>query len=98
MRAEMPKKYWRDWPETMKNGKAKIGDETADDWSPAPVPKASSLRALAKAGINRDEVYVTNTVKHFKWEPRREAAHSSKAEFTGNRGLPPMAGSRTETR
>jgi uracil-DNA glycosylase family protein len=27
-------------------------------------------RALAEAGINRAEVYVTNTVKHFKWEPR----------------------------
>jgi DNA polymerase len=27
-------------------------------------------RALAEAGINRKEVYVTNTVKHFKWEPR----------------------------
>jgi uracil-DNA glycosylase family protein len=27
-------------------------------------------RALVEAGINRDEVYVTNTVKHFKWEPR----------------------------
>src|SRR5436190_5307842 len=27
-------------------------------------------RALAEAGINRNEVYVTNTVKHFKWEPR----------------------------
>jgi len=27
-------------------------------------------RALAEAGIKRDEVYVTNTVKHFKWEPR----------------------------
>jgi DNA polymerase len=27
-------------------------------------------RALEKAGINRNEVYVTNTVKHFKWEPR----------------------------
>ena len=27
-------------------------------------------RALEKAGINREEVYVTNTVKHFKWEPR----------------------------
>ena len=26
-------------------------------------------RALAEAGINRDEVYVTNAVKHFKWEP-----------------------------
>src|ERR1700747_2557384 len=26
--------------------------------------------ALAEAGINRDKVYVTNAVKHFKWEPR----------------------------
>ena len=27
-------------------------------------------KALVEAGINRDEVYVTNTVKHFKWEPK----------------------------
>jgi len=27
-------------------------------------------RALEDAGINRNEVYLTNTVKHFKWEPR----------------------------
>lgn len=27
-------------------------------------------RALAEAGIDRTQVYVTNTVKHFKWEPR----------------------------
>lgn len=27
-------------------------------------------RALEEAGINRAEVYVTNAVKHFKWEPR----------------------------
>ena len=27
-------------------------------------------RALEEAGIDRDWVYVTNTVKHFKWEPR----------------------------
>ena len=27
-------------------------------------------RALEEAGIRRDEVYVTNAVKHFKWEPR----------------------------
>jgi DNA polymerase len=26
--------------------------------------------SLAKAGIDRREVYVTNVVKHFKWEPR----------------------------
>jgi DNA polymerase len=27
-------------------------------------------RALEKAGIDRSTVYVTNVVKHFKWEPR----------------------------
>lgn len=27
-------------------------------------------RALEEAGIDRAEVYVTNVVKHFKWEPR----------------------------
>ena len=26
--------------------------------------------ALAEAGIERSEVYLTNAVKHFKWEPR----------------------------
>jgi DNA polymerase len=26
--------------------------------------------ALAEAGIDRSKVYVTNVVKHFKWEPR----------------------------
>jgi uracil-DNA glycosylase len=27
-------------------------------------------RALAAAGLDRSQVYVTNVVKHFKWEPR----------------------------
>ncbi len=27
-------------------------------------------RALAAAGIDRDEAYLTNAVKHFKWTPR----------------------------
>ena len=27
-------------------------------------------RALAEAGVSREKIYVTNTVKHFKWEPR----------------------------
>lgn len=27
-------------------------------------------KALVEAGIRRDEVYVTNVVKHFKWEPK----------------------------
>src|SRR5438270_4623127 len=33
-------------------------------------------RALEEAGIDRKEVYVTNAVKHFKWEPRgKRRAH-----------------------
>lgn len=27
-------------------------------------------KALVAAGIARDEIYVTNAVKHFKWEPK----------------------------
>ena len=27
-------------------------------------------KALEEAGLDRDRVYVTNVVKHFKWEPR----------------------------
>lgn len=27
-------------------------------------------RALAEAGIDREQTYVTNAVKHFKWQPR----------------------------
>jgi uracil-DNA glycosylase family protein len=27
-------------------------------------------KALAAAGIERDDIYLTNIVKHFKWEPR----------------------------
>lgn len=27
-------------------------------------------KALAAAGIDRNDIYVTNIVKHFKWEPR----------------------------
>jgi DNA polymerase len=27
-------------------------------------------RALERAGIERDDVYMTNVVKHFKWRPR----------------------------
>jgi DNA polymerase len=41
-------------------------------------------RALARAGIDRRDVYVTNVVKHFKWEPkgkRRIHAKPSAAEI-----------------
>jgi DNA polymerase len=147
MQAEMPKRYWRNLPETAvipdllrhapqrveemaRKSAAKIIDDDEENWRPAPVPDSSSLqeveeaskactachlykrgtqtvfgegpkhaplmlvgeqpgdyedvagkpfvgpagkildRALEEAGIDRSKVYVTNVVKHFKWEPR----------------------------
>jgi DNA polymerase len=38
-------------------------------------------RAIDEAGIPRDEVYVTNAVKHFKWEPRgKRRIHKTPAQ------------------
>jgi len=34
--------------------------------------------ALEEVGIDRSQTYVTNVVKHFKWEPRGKAAHPQK--------------------
>jgi uracil-DNA glycosylase len=52
-----------------------IGEQPGNDEDIAGKPfvgPAGKLldKALVEAGINRDEVYVTNTVKHFKWEPQ----------------------------
>ncbi len=37
---------------------------------PLAVACVRAREALAEVGIPRDQVYVTNAVKHFKWEPR----------------------------
>ena len=45
-------------------------------------------KALVEAGLARDEVYVTNAVKHFKWEPqgkRRKHKRPSAAEMAACR-------------
>ena len=52
-----------------------IGEQPGDkeDLSGRPfVGPAGALldKALTEAGIDRTKVYVTNVVKHFKWEPR----------------------------
>jgi uracil-DNA glycosylase family protein len=47
------------------------GDQEDLSGKPFVGPAGKLLdRALEEAGIDRNEVYVTNTVKHFKWEPR----------------------------
>jgi DNA polymerase len=47
------------------------GDQEDRQGAPFVGPAGALLdRALEEAGIPRSEVYVTNAVKHFKWEPR----------------------------
>jgi uracil-DNA glycosylase family protein len=47
------------------------GDQEDKQGHPFVGPAGRVLdRAFAAAGIERDAVYVTNAVKHFKWEPR----------------------------
>src|SRR6187551_2803320 len=47
------------------------GDQEDRQGEPFVGPAGAMLdKALADAGIPRDQVYVTNAVKHFKWEPR----------------------------
>lgn len=44
--------------------------------------------ALAEAGIDRTQIYLTNVVKHFKWEPRGKRRIHKKP----NAGELPLAG------
>jgi uracil-DNA glycosylase family protein len=47
------------------------GDQEDLQGKPFVGPAGALLdKALADAGIPRNDVYVTNAVKHFKWEPR----------------------------
>ena len=47
------------------------GDKEDLEGKPFVGPAGALLdKALVEAGIDRTKVYVTNVVKHFKWEPR----------------------------
>jgi DNA polymerase len=58
------------------------GDEEDLQGLPFVGPAGRLLdRALAAAGIDRSELYVTNAVKHFKWEPRgKRRLHKTPAQ------------------
>ncbi len=63
-----------------------IGEQPGDqeDLSGEPfVGPAGQLlnSAIARAGLTRDELYLTNAVKHFKWEPRgKRRLHKTPAQ------------------
>jgi uracil-DNA glycosylase family protein len=47
------------------------GDSEDREGRPFVGPAGKLLdRALAEAGLDREKCYITNAVKHFKWEPR----------------------------
>jgi DNA polymerase len=58
------------------------GNEEDEQGHPFVGPAGTLLeRALDEAGIARDTIYVTNAVKHFKWEPRgKRRIHKTPAQ------------------
>jgi DNA polymerase len=58
------------------------GDEEDRQGLPFVGPAGRLLdQALKDAGIRREDVYVTNAVKHFKWEPRgKRRLHKTPAQ------------------
>jgi len=61
-----------------------VGEQPADEDDKSgrtfvgPVGKVLS-EALENAGIGRDSIYITNAVKHFKWEPQGKERLNKKA-------------------
>jgi uracil-DNA glycosylase len=58
------------------------GDEEDKKGLPFVGPAGRLLdRALDAAGVNREHLYVTNAVKHFKWQPRgKRRLHKTPAQ------------------
>ncbi|MFN2629604.1 MAG: UdgX family uracil-DNA binding protein [Gaiellaceae bacterium] len=59
------------------------GDQEDKEGRPFVGPSGRLLdRALDQAGIDRSRTYVTNAVKHFKWEPRGKRRIHAKPNWT----------------
>ena len=63
------------WPGAARAKLVCVGEQPGDQEDRAGQPFVGPAgqmldRALEEAGIDRKMVYVTNAVKHFKWEPR----------------------------
>jgi DNA polymerase len=66
------------------------GDQEDRQGHPFVGPAGALLdRALDEAGLERDEVYLTNAVKHFKWEPRGKRRIHQKPRISEMRACRP---------
>jgi DNA polymerase len=74
------------------------GDKEDKEGRPFVGPAGQLLDScLEEAGIERSEVYVTNTVKHFKWEPRGKLRIHKKPSVTEIRACRPWLEAELQT-
>jgi uracil-DNA glycosylase len=74
------------------------GDQEDLQGAPFVGPAGEVLnRALAEAGIVREDVYMTNAVKHFKWEPRGKRRIHQKPRLSEIRACRPWLAAEIET-
>jgi DNA polymerase len=74
------------------------GDQEDKQGKPFIGPAGKLLdKCLEEAGIDRSKVYVTNTVKHFKWEPRGKLRIHKKPGMTEIRACRPWLDAELET-
>jgi uracil-DNA glycosylase family protein len=74
------------------------GDHEDQEGRPFVGPAGKLLdKCLEEAGIDRTRVYVTNTVKHFKWEPRGKLRIHKKPSMKEIRACRPWLDAELET-
>lgn len=74
------------------------GDQEDKQGRPFVGPAGKLLdKCLLEANIDRQEVYVTNTVKHFKWEPRGKRRIGKKPNTKEIRACKPWLKAELET-